>query len=646
MLVIYISAIFCNSCAAVQEKISMPMTPETRLFQSAEENYRNRQFKEAFSQYQEYLLQFSNSDLAPKVLVRMGQSQTELGNYSRAETFFQRVIKEYPNTPYVTDAGIERLRTYYFEGEYQKVVQESEKNFTGDLTQDQSLSFYLLVGDSHLAMKSPLKAYHEFIKAYQAADPKDLDQVISRLKTTIALLPDPDIRYELKQLDDRPPAGYLMYQLGKNYSSEGKTDEALSVFQSFVQKFSDHEYTGQVSQMIADIKSPAPKEVKTIGCLLPLSGKYEAFGQRSLKGVELALEIFARDRGIESLKIQIKDTASEAAMAEQSIQELVDGQAIAVIGPVAASEEAAAKAQELKIPIITLTQKSNITDVGDYVFRNFLTPEMQVKTLVSYAMGTLNVKRFAILYPDEGYGTTFMKLFTDDVNKSGGVIADTVGYNPTLTEFTDTVKKLIKSNYATTPIASAQKSDNIRANASSKESEMDHEINTDQESGGPKPVVNFDAVFIPDSPDKAGLMIPLFPYYGVRDIYLLGTNLWHSEKMIQMISSQIQGAVIPDGFFEKSDSEKVVRFVGEFEKMYGYTPGFIEAVSYDTAMMLFNLANEPDVRSAKDMKEKLLAMPPYPGVTGTTSFDAKGEAVKDIYLLKVIGGKFKEIYYK
>jgi ABC-type branched-subunit amino acid transport system substrate-binding protein len=160
------------------------------------------------------------------------------------------------------------------------------------------------------------------------------------------------------------------------------------------------------------------------------------------------------------------------------------------------------------------------------------------------------------------------------------------------------------------------------------------------------PNANFEAVFIPDSPDKAGLIIPQFAYYGVRNIYLLGTNLWHSDKMIQMTASQIQGAIIPDGFFEYSASENVTRFVGEFEKSYGYTPGFIEAVSYDTAMILFNLANQPDVKSPEDMKQKLLAMPAYPGVTGITSFDPNGEAVKDIYLLKIIGDKFKEIYYK
>ena len=36
-------------------------------------------------------------------------------------------------------------------------------------------------------------------------------------------------------------------------------------------------------------------------------------------------------------------------------------------------------------------------------------------------------------------------------------------------------------------------------------------------------------------------------------------------------------------------------------------------------------------------------MDPYQGVTGKTAFDETGEAVKDVYLLKIAGGRFQEI---
>ena len=71
-----------------------------------------------------------------------------------------------------------------------------------------------------------------------------------------------------------------------------------------------------------------------------------------------------------------------------------------------AALDAAKEAELQKIPIITLSQQDNIPEVGDFVFRNFLTPRMQVSALVSYAINNLLVDRFAILYPREKYGTT------------------------------------------------------------------------------------------------------------------------------------------------------------------------------------------------------------------------------------------------
>ncbi len=85
------------------------------------------------------------------------------------------------------------------------------------------------------------------------------------------------------------------------------------------------------------------------------------------------------------------------------------------------------------------------------------------------------------------------------------------------------------------------------------------------------------------------------------------------------------------------------RFLRGFEKIYDSSPGFIEADSYDTAMILFDLVSRPEVRFRTHVKQKLVSMEPYFGVTGKTVFDENGEAIKDIYLLKIDGGRFREV---
>jgi ABC-type branched-subunit amino acid transport system substrate-binding protein len=637
----------CFSCGLMKDRVTEPEAPDVRLFHSAEEKYHQKNYTKALSLYEEHSRKFSDSELAPQVLLRMGQIQLESQKYAQARVFFQRVIDQYPASPSAREAGIEKLRILYFTGKYQEVIAGADKVSASELSAELSLKFHLVVGDSYLALKAPLKAYHEFLSAQKSASPRDSGQMMSRFKVVIPLLTIQDIRFELKRLGNDPPAGDLMFELGRRFIADGKKDEAMPVFATFLEKFPDHEYAAQARQIMAHIQEPAkaPVEEKVIGCLLPLSGKYEAFGQQALKGVELALTVFARQQESTSINILIKDTASQSDTAEQMIAEFKEKNAAAILGPVAASEAAAAKAQELGIPIVTLTQKSNITSIGEYVFRNFLTPEMQVKALVAYAMGTLHISRFAILYPDESYGTAFMNLFQNEAIRSGAAITRVETYRPNENDFEVPVKKLIGYNDLKIRDDSVAPPVPVDSEMPAEESDPDQEVGKDGE-GKRMANVDFDAVFIPDAPEKAGLIIPLFAYYGVRNIYLLGTNLWHSEKMIQMTASQIQGAVIPEGFFGNAASEDVSQFVAEFEKEYGYQPGFIEAVSYDTAMILFQLAAEPDVKTPEDMKNKLLTMPPYPGVTGMTSFSRTGEAVKDIYLLKIISGRFAEIYHK
>ena len=103
-----------------------------------------------------------------------------------------------------------------------------------------------------------------------------------------------------------------------------------------------------------------------------------------------------------------------------------------------------ASAQEKRIPIITLSQKENIAEIGDYVFRNFITPKMQVETIVSYAIDMLGLSRFAILYPDDKYGTGFMTLFQDEVMAYGGEIVAVEPYNPDQTDFAEPIKTLLE----------------------------------------------------------------------------------------------------------------------------------------------------------------------------------------------------------
>ena len=676
---IVILIFFCVSCAQKERRglFFWQAGPEQRLFDSAEQQYQKGAYHEALFLYQKYLSQFPDTDLAPAALLKVGMTDVYLRQYEKALSIFGRVQAIYPETPYAREAGVGKLAVYYKTGEYEQVTISAGNVLAQPLAREQLIRVNLIVGDSYLAMKSPLEAYYAYLSAVRAATADERKNVIPRLKAAIALMDTFDLSNELAKIDGQAPGGYLMYQLGINYMDDGFAGDAVTTFSSFLEKYPRHENAKLAEKFIADLEASVITDQHLIGCLLPMTGKYEKFGRQALDGIEFAVSEFARTRGIYSIRILVKDTASDPLTAQKGLYELADSNVSAIIGPIATAEYVSIQDQELKIPMIVMTQKPGVTEAGDCVFRNFLTPAMQIKSLVDYAAGSLNANRFAILYPNESYGDIYMNLFWDEVMATGGQVVGVEAYDPAKTDFADPIKKLVglyydipedlveepsmtplvfnESAYPEVPDMAPDVADLLSVHdADSWHDELMESIMTSREAAdrkkaeeeGPAPIIDFDAVFIPDSPNKAGLIIPQLAYYDVNNVDLLGTNLWHSDKLIDMAKSHVQGAIVPDGFFEESTAAHVHQFVAGFKYVYGKTPGFIEAVSYDTATILLDLVSRPDIRFRAQIKRELYAMPPFAGVTGTTAFDSTGEAVKGIYLLKVSGRRFREITQK
>ncbi len=619
MIVLLVMALCVYSC--VQQRVVRDMPPDiapvrfdsgAELFSDAERMFRFRAYDKALELYNEYLSKFPDEHSAPAALMREGSIYTTRGEHKTARSIYKHLIDSYPDSFLIPDARLELLATFYNEERYHQLIREAE-SVTRQITSGPHLTrFYVLLGDTYAKASSPVNAVNFYVRAHESAVYTERENILVRLREAIAQLSAEDIRHLLEGMKDDLTRAYLMYRLGVIRYEEGRYEDAVDVLSDFISRFPEHENTQDAQRMISGLDEMPMQSRNKIGCLLPLTGSYKIYGKRALKGIELALaEMKTRAGSYETspVSIVIKDTGSDEETAIRAVGELAEERVSAIIGPIITAESAAAQAQRKRIPIITLTQKDGITDMGDYVFRHFLTPKMQVETLVAYAMQSLGLRNFAILYPDEKYGTTFMNLFWDEVVSHGGQVVGVETYDPGQTDFGKPIRKLVGRH---------------------------------RRKRG-RPVLDFDGIFIPDAPNKAGLIIPQLAYYDVRKVRLFGTNLWHSDKLIRMAGKFARGAVVPDIFFAKSGSAAVEDFVRNFEDTFGDTPGFIEAVAYDTAMMLFQLISRPDIRYRSSLKSDLIRLRNFQGVTGLTSFDNEGEAHKKLYLLRVEKNRFVEV---
>lgn len=636
------------SCAPKPVVITEP-TPEAvypghQTVLEADELFENRNYEQALKNYQQYLELFPDGLAAPRVWLQIGTIQNIFGNYLEAHEVFNRVISDYPQTSYVIDAKIGVLEAYYYERKYDQAIQLASLILEERVTQEQKLRTYELLGDTYLALQSPEDAVYFYTMALRFAAEPHSEWMVEKLKTAINLLDTTDIVDLLGHVQDELTRSYLMYQLGVNLIEENRYDDAVRAFEDFLAAYPSHENGPQARLQIDDLTGKTVYNRTTIGCLLPLSGRYQAYGERALKGIEIALAKFNHQNGASDIKLIVKDTGSDSKTVVRAVDEVIEAKVAAIIGPLVNAEIAAQRAQSNGIPIITFTQKEKITDIGDRVFRNFLTPEMQAKRIASYAVETLGVRDFVILYPAEKYGDAFMNIFWDEVINHGGRIVGVEAYNPTHTDFAEPIKKLI-GLYYDTPADLVEIVRPPKEGVTEKDDPQEKQWRDrgQREEEGPEPIIDFDAIFIPDAPAKAGLIVPQLAFYDIENVYLLGTNLWHSGKLIEMAKDYVQGAIMPDGFFPDSRNSQIREFVTLFEDMYATKPGVIEATAYDTAMMLFQIVNRPEILSRTAIREELLSIRDYPGVTGLTSFDENGEAQKELSLLRIEGDGFIEL---
>jgi len=527
------------------------------------------------------------------------------------------------------------------------------------------------MGYSYSANKQFEESIESYLYAYQLArSPQERTEILGKVKGVITCLKEPELNALIDVYGEKVPGGYLRLQLAKEYELEDRIEPAMKVLSDFIRLFPDHDELETAMALMEELRSILLVDRFSIGCILPLSGPYGTFGNRALMGIELALNQFNAQPHVDPVQLLIKDSKGDPNEAVRALESLaLKNYVIGVIGPMITSESAAIKAQALKVPIMTLTQKPGITRLGDYIFRNFLTLSLQVKAIVAYAVQELGIKKFAILYPEERYGISFMNRFWDELVAHGAEIVGVESYGVDQTDFADAIKKLVGLYYprpeepveedsldqtevpleflpaghreARPPIGEAGRA---RAGWSATTPLTDQPPEEEEEEEKePEPIIDFGAVFIPDTFEKICLIAPQFPYYDVANALLLGTNLWHSDKLIQMARGYVQGAIVPDGFFLNSPSLGVQDFVKSFKEVFGICPGFLEAQAYDAASILFQLVNHPEVRSRRTLKTALMEVKDFPGVTGLTSFDETGDVHKQIYILKIKGRQFVQI---
>lgn len=422
------------------------------------------------------------------------------------------------------------------------------------------------------------------------------------------------------------PVGYLAsLQLGWRALAAGHKELAREYASAAIAAPAGFAYRDEALALLSQLTDTTQLQ-RAIGVLLPLSGRYAAFGKRVQNGMQLALETF--HPGI-PVRFIFRDTAGDEEIAAQQVAELaIRDRVIGMVGPLVgnAAVGAARRASQEFTPLLTMSQREGLAASSIYVFRNSLTPQLQVRALVNYAMDERGFTTFGIMNPQTRLGEQFAELFRAEVNQRGGEIVAEQSYLADQTDFRRQVRLL----------------QGLDPNAPDEEPQGNDAENpaADTEQKVPPP---FEALFLPDYADRISLIVPQLAFYGLEGVQLLGTNGWDDAELPRLTHQFVEGAVFTDGFFLHSSIPFVKEFVERYFNKFGEEPTILEAQGYDIAGIMLTLLNDPAIHTREDLRLALSQLRDYPGVTGATRFDATGEAEKILFLLQVQNGTIVQI---
>ena len=439
---------------------------------------------------------------------------------------------------------------------------------------------------------------------------------------------------QLEEVANNSDFGYVrgnaMYQLGQKAMEARNSDQAKKYFSGVIDYLPGSDLAARSQDILSQLEAVRNVESKTIGVVLPLSGKNAPVGQRALRGLEMGLGLHIPGS---SFKLAVMDSEGNPDSARRGVERLVkEDNVIAVVGSLLSktAPAVAAKSDELGVPSIALSQKGGLTEIGPNVFRNSLTSEMQIRYLVRTAMEDYGMKKFAILYPNDQYGVEFSNIFWDEVLARGGQVTAVQTYSTKETDFRLVIQRLVGTYYG------EARQDEFNVRLKEKQKTEKRSARKDNVETILPPITDFDGIFVPDSAKALGQIAAMLAFNDVRGVKLLGTNLWNTPAITKRAGNFVNNLMFVDSIVPNVQEQS--RFATEYKALYNESPSLIEIQAYDAGLILRQLiASGADSRQS--LTKKLTELNKFPGALGPLTMSPDREIERPVTALTVEKGE-------
>jgi branched-chain amino acid transport system substrate-binding protein len=556
------------------------------------------------------------------MLLKEGEALFTKGETEKALWRFRQLTTQFPNSPLLNEAKYGMGLCYTLLKRPKDAFRVLNELLSTYLPPARMAGVLTLMGDNALELSDP----HEALKWYGKAllvPSRPQEELKGKIRSVMDAFDSERDLSQIESLYRGAYAGaYAQSRLARLPKSRG--DEPLTPKPSGnVQKGTGQGDSGpQTKEPPGPVQhAPLPARYR-VGVILPLSGVHQPFGERVLQGIQFAFRERAAEGKRELVSLVVRDSQGDPVEAERAVEELVTrDKVIAILGPLLSltADRAARKAQQRKVPLLTLSQKESLTGKGDFIFQNSLTPSAQIQALAAFAVAQLKQRTFAVFYPNSPYGLSFKTLFTQEIARKGGKVLGSVAYLETQTDFSQEIKGFFKIEPVLTEASGKKREDEFRTGLS------------------------VDALFIPDTYDRVALILSQMAYYDVKGVAFLGNNGWNHPSFASIAGGALEGATFVDAFFSGDFVPPVQRFVEEFRRAHLRDPETLEALAFEAADLLREVLVSRSPASPLQLKEEIYRVRNFQGIAGMRGFEEDGKMTRTLSILRVNNGRIEKI---
>ena len=147
-------------------------------------------------------------------------------------------------------------------------------------------------------------------------------------------------------------------------------------------------------------------------------------------------------------------------------------------------------------------------------------------------------------------------------------------------------------------------------------------------------------LYLPIYYNIVALVVPQARNLGWGDRPVLGSDSWGSSDIVTLSNNAVRGSYFTDHFAAEGATGITKEFIDQYKAVYGETPDSVAALTYDSAKIVLKAITNAGLtgnlqKDREAIKDAIVALSDYPGVTGSMTFNVNGDPEKTAVVVRI-----------